>query len=49
MDDVFLIEQSQTLDYRVAKPSDEAEAESLVVVLFYQFIQVQAHQLEADA
>lgn len=42
MNDVLLVQQPETLDYGVAKPSDEAQTEALVVVLLDELIQVQA-------
>jgi len=42
VNNVFLIEQTQALHNRVAEASYETHAESIVVVLLYQFVQVQA-------
>lgn len=35
MDDLLVVQQAQAFDYRVAEPTDEAQAESLIVVLLY--------------
>lgn len=48
VNDVQLVEKSQTLDDRVAEPLDEAQAESLIVVLFDQLVQVEAAREESE-
>jgi len=49
VDDVLASQKPQTLDERISKSPDEVEAETLVVVLLDQLVQVQTEQFEADA
>lgn len=42
MDDVFTVQQAQTLDQRLGEPLDQIEAEALVVVFLNQLVQVEA-------
>lgn len=48
MNNVFLVEQTQALHNRVAEASYETHAESVVVVLLYQLVQVQAARTKQD-
>lgn len=49
MDNVFSVQEPQALNQGVGEPPDEAQTETLVVVLLDQLVQVQVHELEADA
>lgn len=42
MDDVLFEQQPQTFDDRIGESSNQAQTEALVVVLFDQFVQVDA-------
>jgi hypothetical protein len=41
VDDVFAVQQTQTLDQRLGEPLDQIEAEALVVVFLDQLVQVE--------
>lgn len=49
MDDVFLLKQPQALEQGVGESSDQAQAESLIAVLLYQLVQVQAGNGQSEA
>ena len=42
MDDVLMVQQSQALHDGIAETSDKTQAESLVIVLLDEFVEVQA-------
>ena len=41
MDDVFTVQQAQTLDQRLGESLDQIEAEALVVIFLNQLVQVE--------
>lgn len=45
MDDVLSAEESQALDQRVGEAANQVEAESLVIVLLDQLVQVEAARI----
>lgn len=46
MDDILLLQQPQAFQERGGESPDKVQAESLIVVLFYEFVEIKAETTE---
>lgn len=44
MDNVLLVQKSQALDDRIGKTANQTQTESMIIVLFYELVQVDARK-----